>query len=214
MTYLLSILILLMFPHGLKLDTIEEYLHANLIDFDSFEFRLLPNENELKSMKIDESREFILKNKYGYIPVVIKGKNGERKSLITVRLKLMKKVAVANHLIRRGEKISPEDFVFRSADVTNLRSEPVTLINANENLKSKVNIRKGVVLTKNMIEQGEMIFTGNKVKAIYEKGDVVITFDAEARTSGRAGEIIRVKRNDGIIFNGKIINRSEVKIIE
>ncbi len=214
MINLLYILILLMFPHGLRTDAIKEYLHANLINYDSFEYRLLPTESNIKSMSIDESREFVLKNKYGYIPVIIKGKNGERKSLITVRLKLMKKVAVANRLIRRGENISPEDFTIREADVTGLRFPPVISLRDKGNLKSKVNIREGEILTRNMIEQGEIIYAGNKVKAVYSTGAVMVTFDAEARSAGKVGEVIRVKRNDGIIFKGKIINKYEVKIVE
>jgi len=214
MIKLLSILILLMFPHGLRTGAIEEYLKANLINYDSFEYRLLPTEANLNKMSIDESREFILKNKYGYIPVVVKGKNGERKSLITVRLKLMKKVLVANRLIRRGESISSGDFTFREEDVTGLRFPPLTSFTEDENLKSKINIREGEILTRNMIEKGAAIFAGNKVKAVYASGAVVVTFDAEARSAGRVGEVIRVKRNDGIIFKGKIINKNEVKIVE
>ncbi len=215
MIHFLYILFFVLFAQGLSPDTIESYLRANLIDFDSFEYRVVSQDiGKDENISIDYSRTFLRKNKYGYIPIILKGKLGKRKSLLTVRLKLLKKVAVANHTIRRGETISKDDFVLKTKDVTGLRFPPITTLDGKVNFKARVNIRDGEILTDNMIEKGETIFVGNRVNAIYESGVVVVSFPAEARSSGRIGDLIRVKRNDGIIFKGKVINNKEVKIIE
>ena len=65
-----------------------------------------------------------------------------------------------------------------------------------------------------MVEKGKTVFAGNKVTAVYQNGVVQVTFPAIVRISGRVGEIIRVKRNDGIIFKAKVINNKEVEIVE
>ena len=211
----LFILILMLFPRGISDDAIHDYLEANLINYDSFSYRLLqPVQNTKGTIKIDMSRNFILKNRYGYIPIVIEEGKVKRKSLIAVRLKLMQKVLVANRTIKRGERLSAEDVKITIKDVTDLKVKPAKTVNEISGMQARTNIRDGKIVTGNMIEKGKTVFAGNKVTAVYKNGVVQVTFPAVVRIAGKVGDVIRVKRDDGIILKAKVINNKEVEIVE
>ncbi len=211
----LFILILMLFPRGISDNAIHDYLEANLINYDSFSYRLLqPVQNTKGTIKIDMSRNFILKNRYGYIPIVIEEGKVKRKSLIAVRLKLMQKVLVANRTIKRGERLSAEDVKITIKDVTDLKVKPAKTVNEISGMQARTNIRDGKIVTGNMIEKGKTVFAGNKVTAVYKNGVVQVTFPAVVRIAGKVGDVIRVKRDDGIILKAKVINNKEVEIVE
>jgi len=211
----LFILILMLFPRGISDDAIHDYLEANLINYDSFSYRLLqPVQNTKGTIKIDMSRNFILKNRYGYIPIVIEEGKVKRKSLIAVRLKLMQKVLVANRTIKRGERLSAEDVKITIKDVTDLKVKPAKTVDEISGMQARTNIRDGKIVTGNMIEKGKTVFAGNKVTAVYKNGVVQVTFPAVVRIAGKVGDVIRVKRDDGIILKAKVINNKEVEIVE
>jgi flagella basal body P-ring formation protein FlgA len=215
MTNLLFILILMLFPRGISEGEIHNYLEANLINYDSFSYRLLqPLQDTKGAIQIDMKRNFILKNRYGYIPVVIEEGKVKRKSIIPVRLKLMQKVLVANRTIKRGERLSAEDVKLTLKDVTDLKFKPINRVDEISGMQARTNIYDGKVLTSNMIEKGKTVFAGNKVTAVYQNGVVEVTFPAVVRIAGRVGDVIRVKRDDGIILKAKVINNKEVEIVE
>jgi len=205
----------MLFPRGISDDAIHDYLEANLINYDSFSYRLLqPVQNTKGTIKIDMSRNFILKNRYGYIPIVIEEGKVKRKSLIAVRLKLMQKVLVANRTIKRGERLSAEDVKITIKDVTDLKVKPAKTVDEISGMQARTNIRDGKIVTGNMIEKGKTVFAGNKVTAVYKNGVVQVTFPAVVRIAGKVGDVIRVKRDDGIILKAKVINNKEVEIVE
>jgi flagella basal body P-ring formation protein FlgA len=205
----------MLFPRGISDNAIHDYLEANLINYDSFSYRLLqPVQNTKGTIKIDMSRNFILKNRYGYIPIVIEEGKVKRKSLIAVRLKLMQKVLVANRTIKRGERLSAEDVKITIKDVTDLKVKPAKTVNEISGMQARTNIRDGKIVTGNMIEKGKTVFAGNKVTAVYKNGVVQVTFPAVVRIAGKVGDVIRVKRDDGIILKAKVINNKEVEIVE
>ena len=65
-----------------------------------------------------------------------------------------------------------------------------------------------------MIEKIPDVKRGTRVNAIFQKGIVNISFTGTARTEGKIGDIIKVKRDDNKIFKAKIINPKQVRIIE
>ncbi len=65
-----------------------------------------------------------------------------------------------------------------------------------------------------MIENIPDIRVGDRVIAIYNNNSVNITFAVTARTSGEAGRIIKVKRDDKKLFKALVVNNTTVKIIE
>lgn len=200
---------------GANQDAIENYLRANLIDYAKFEYRVInPQIFEGKDYTIDYSRNFLLKNRYGYIPVILKnGKYGER-TFIRVNLKLYKKVLVAERRIRRGEKVTPADFKEEVRDVSTLRGVALTDYSQIADARTRLNIREDAILTADMVEKNDDIFAGEKITAVYVNGSVAVSFPVIARSGGRKGETIRVQRNDGIIFKAKIVNEKEVTILE
>jgi flagella basal body P-ring formation protein FlgA len=205
----------MLFPRGISEGEIHDYLEANLINYDSFSYRLLqPLQDPKGTIQIDMKRNFILKNRYGYIPVVIEEGNVKRKSLIPVRLELMQKVFVANRTIKRGERLSAEDVKLTLKDVTDLKFKPIKRVDKISGMQSRTNIYDGKIITGNMLEKGKTVFAGNKVTAVYQNGVVEVTFPAVVRIAGRVGDVIRVKRDDGIILKAKVINNKEVEIVE
>ncbi len=209
------ILVIAFLLGGSNQKAIENYLRANLIDYVNFEYRVInPQKFEKANFRIDYSREFTLKNHYGYIPVIVKNGKYEERTFIPVNLKLYKKALVAARKIRRGEIVGKEDFQIRICDVTKLREKPVSGYAELENSRAKMNIREGAILTKGMIEKNDDVFAGEKITALYSNKTVAISFPVVARSGGKKGETIRVQRKDGIVFKAKVMNKKLVTILE
>ncbi len=200
---------------GVNQNAIENYLRANLMDYANFEYRLVnPQKLEGKNYAIDYDREFTLKNRYGYIPVIIKNGKYEERTFVRVKLKLYKRTLVAGRKIKRGELLSRSDFQIRISDVTDLRGRALSDFSQIENSRARLNLREGEIVTADAVEKNDDIYPGEKVTALYRNGTVAVSFPVIARSGGRAGETVRVQREDGIIFKAKVLNKKEVTILE
>lgn len=210
-----TLLVILLLFGGINKNVIDNYLRSNLMDYDKFEYRIVnPQILENGNYKIDYSRQFRLKNHYGYIPLIIKKGKYQERTFLTVNLKLFRKAFVSVRKIRRGENVSKADFILKLCDVTNLREKPITDLSLIENSRTIVNIRENSILTNGMIEKKDDVFAGEKITAVYNNGSVLVSFPVVVRSGGKKGETIRVQRKDGIIFKAKVINKNEVAILE
>ncbi len=192
---------------------IDDYLRRSLIDFHSYEYEIV---TDVKSnFAIDEERKFSLRNGYMHVPVLLLvNKNHEKKSSITLKVKLFKKVLVANKDIQAGDEITLNDFNQEIREITNTRSKVVTDYSSLENKKAKRRLDKGDLLHERMLSEIPLISRGDIINAFLEYGSVVISFKASSRGVGSKGDKIRVERDDKRIFIAKVIDKNNVKIIE
>ena len=138
---------------------------------------------------------------------------GKTLSFISLKLSLFKDVWVSNRNIKTGQEISGSDFNLEEKDVTKIRSFPIEDIGKIQGYKAKRNIRKGTILSEDMLKRIAVVKSGTSLTAIKIAGNVKISFSVYARSSGNVGDVIRVTYNKRV-FKAKVINSNYVQIIE
>jgi len=212
MIKIFSLLLILFNLNSAEKSLIEEYLHRQLNDYSSFEYEIISNQGSVYSeFEIDATRKFKVKNDYAYIPVVINNNGGSSRSYLTAKVKLYKKVFIAERRIAKGEKLSTADFSFTEMDVTGYRS-PVEYLYTD--LTAKVSIAEGTLLEQWMIKESPVIGQSEVVKAFAQFGSVEVEFKVKTREEGKPGDVIRVVRDDRRMFSAEVIDSSTVKILE
>ncbi len=196
---------------------IQKYLEEKLNQFEKIEFEIssLPKNLEKESIEIDNSREFRLAGSNFYLPVLIsENQKAQTQSLISLKVKLFKKVLVAKENIQRGIELNPNLFEEKLMNVADLKSVPVYEKENLKEFKTRLNIKFGEILTESLIEDIPVVKRGEKVLAILKKGNVVVSFDAIARQDGTKNEIIRIVSSEKKMFKAKVIDNSSVSIVE
>ncbi len=192
---------------------IDEYLQKNLTDFNSYEYEIV---TDIKNdFTIDEDRKHRLGNGYMHLPVLlIVNDNYEKKSSVTLKIKLYKEVLVAAKDIKAGEEIHESDFVKQLKNISRSRSKVISDESLLVYKKAKRNIHKGDLLSINMLRDIPLVKRGDMVNAFLEMGTVVVSFRASSRGIGSKGDRIRIERDDKRIFIAEVVDKNNVKIIE
>jgi flagella basal body P-ring formation protein FlgA len=217
MNLLINILLsaTLIFAANKNSNNIKVVLKNNLNDVKRFEYKIISPKNvDLSNITIDNAREVKIEKGYAYLPVLFAANRNTKNGIITLKLKLYKDVAVSINDIKRKETISKSDFRIEEKEISTLRDEPIEINKIITQLRAKRNIKHGTIILANMIEKIPDIKRGSRVNAIFQKGIVNVSFSATARTEGKVGDIIKVKRNDNKIFKAEIISSKQVRIIE
>lgn len=194
---------------------LQKYLAKLFSGYDKFEYQADFKSNSFTQYFVDTERESRLNKNILLVPVKLYDrKNNVSNSFITLKVKLFKAVMVANHDIQRNEMISSYQFRRELVDVALIKGLPVTdeeyLIAA----RSKVKIKEGAVLVKEMLETVPDVAINERLILHAGKNGVDITIDVTARENGSIGEIIRVIADNKKIFTAKIIDKYNVLLIE
>lgn len=197
-------------------NSLDKYLAAKLKEYTKFKYEIIAPKNiELNSIIPDESREFKYENGYGYVPIKFRqNTNSLKHGVLTLKLKLFQKVLVTSKEISRNEEFSYSNLVETEEEITNIYSKPITDLKLAKNYKAKIKIGSDTILQEYMIIKIPDIERNERLTAIYENGNVNISFFAVARTDGSIGDIIKIKDDNNKIFKAKILNKNQVKIIE
>lgn len=197
---------------------IREYLTHKLTDYNRFEIKIksMPGDAaSLESLLIDEKREFKLNGRYGYVPVELLYKNGRKlNTILTTELKLFKDVFVATHEIKKGQKLTREDFKIEEKEIAGLNYRAINQNNEFLNILAKTNINTGDILTIEKIEGKPVIKVGDQITAYWVKGNIVISLVAQAREQGSAGEKIQILGSNNKIYRALIKDSKNVFINE
>lgn len=217
MKFIINILlsISLLFGASKSSSNIKTVLKDNLNGIKRFEYKIVSPKNvDINKIKIDEERELKIEKGYAYLPVIFNPKKNAQNGIITLKLKLYKDVAVSVNDIKRKETITKYDYKIEEREISSLRGKPIDLNKNFTHLRAKRNIKHGTIISENMFEKIPDVKRGTRVNAIFQKGIVNVSFGATARTEGKVGDIIKIKRNDNKIFKAEIINSKQVRIIE
>ncbi len=203
---LLILLFLFQNPHGIE-KSLKNYLDSQLNNYDKYEYTIVSTPSNLKSYSIDTHKIFKQTGNFGYIPV--KGdfnKKVSASAYIIVRLKLFKNVFVASDNIQANASLSRGNFNEMLLDITRFNGTTFDANTSLKNLRSKVFIKKGSVLLKELIEPIPEVLAGSPVTALAVKGSVVIKTDAFAKQDGNSGELISITTKDKKYFKAKVLN--------
>lgn len=211
--------ILMLFLPGGQIDKrdIGSYINRQLSGYEKVEFEVIsaPHVEAGVRLNIDEERQLKLTGNIAYVPVKVTERNGQSsQSVLSVRVRLYRRVLVAANDLRYGTKLTAADFAEKLADVSQLRGSALTDISKLSGNKARLSIKAGDILTQEAMQPLPVIKSGERVLAIYAKGRVVITMEAVARQDGCTGDIIRIASSDNKLFKAKVIDENSVKIQE
>lgn len=211
---LIALSILFNQGNSLKKD-VDEYLKKNLINYKDFEYEIIQMPENYKKAIIEKSNGLNMIGNLAYIPVrIVTTDDREAKAIITVRLKLFQNILFAARAIKQKENLSPADFELKKVDVTQVRGIPISSIKGIESFRSKINLKAGDVLIKEVIEERPVVVPGDLVTASYSNGTVIVSTDAVSKQEGTPGEVITIITKDKKQFRAKVIDSMHVNIIE
>jgi len=216
------LIVILFFFSALKNDfnqKLDNYLYQKLTGFEKWNYEVVSQDKRLieRSVKIeiDNKREFKRVDCYGYIPVKVYEMNDACvSSFVTIRLNLFQSVLYSMKNIKNNSTLSAEDFEVEQKDVTNFKGIPFSKNKDLSLYRAKLNIRKGVVLLENMIEKIPVIKAGDEINAVFNDGNVSISFSAKAREDGSIGDKIKIETKDRKLFTAKVKEAGKVIITE
>jgi len=213
-----SILLILFSFLFVSQNTIEnelrDYLLKRFNDCEKLEYEIASNMKLSSIEGIDYSREYSVNKNIVTIPVLLKKNQSTTSSYLSIKIKLYKTVLVAAENIDRNEILFSNNFRKEVKDVSILNGTPVTELDNNSGLVSKLYIRQGSVLLREMTEGVPDIENNQRVTLHAGKNGVDISLEVTSREKGSIGDIIRVVTPENKILRAKIIDKYNVVIEE
>ncbi len=197
-------------------DDLNNYLMKNLSGkFEDYKYEVLQMPKSYDKIEFLKTDDFNLSRNMVYIPVKIFQKNSRViESILSVKLKIFKKVMVASKDILTRQQLDDKDFCLKKTDVSLINGIPLTSFKSINILRSTEFIKAGEILTKEMVEPVPIIKAGDPVTAKYIESNVLITFNALSRQDGALGDVITIIAKDKKLYKAKIIDAKNVIIIE
>ncbi len=194
---------------------LDNYLKKNLSEYQDYKYEIMQLPSSYKKIELLKPNDFNLSGNMIYVPVQVIDKSGRKfRSILSVKLKLYKNVLVSVKKINRKADLSENDFEYKKEDITRIKGTPVYSINGIKLLRSKVMIKPGDILIKQMTEKIPVINIGDVLNARYVTGNVIVSLKVFSRQEGITGGIITVITSDKKLFKAKVIDSKNVIIIE
>ncbi len=130
---------------------------------------------------------------------------------VSLFIKVTKNCFAAKRNIKSKEKLSETDIEIVKKDITYLPDDLILSESEIYNLVTKKAILKGTLLLKSMFETQPLFRKGSRVAVIVKVKNIMVEAEGTAQEDGRAGDLLRVKLDNGKILEGKV--NTEGKII-
>jgi flagella basal body P-ring formation protein FlgA len=121
------------------------------------------------------------------------------------------KLLLSSRNIEKGEILSKDNISYTFVPFTKKQVSTTMNILNNKYLCASRNIRKGSLITDNLVEKLDVIKKGSNVTVVYSKGVIDIEFNGTALQSGSFDDIIIVERGDKK-YKARIIDTGLVAI--
>ncbi|TVR14241.1 MAG: flagella basal body P-ring formation protein FlgA [Planctomycetota bacterium] len=154
---------------------------------------------------------------WGDVPYRIRFLRGEHelaRTLVVLNVQAWREVPAVSRDIRRGEIISLHDVVMQRVSVAPGRGEDGMSL---EDAIGQVALRAipaGTPLGPTYARPRPDVAQGSHVLLIYDGGGFTLAIHAEALTSGRIGDTVRVRAEHGRSMEGEVIGPNEVRLRE
>jgi len=213
---LVAILVGFLFPQNNSLDAqLKVLLNEKLHNYVKYEYQIVQEPRNYSRIEINNDKQTRLSKNYLYVPVKIyNSKNIPSGSLLTVRVKLYQNVLVASAGIRRNENLSGGMFEVKTEEVSMYDGKTLEPDCDLTNFRSKAVLKEGAILLKDMIEPVPIISKGDKIILHTGGLGVDVSIDAVARQEGCAGDVISVYASGSKLYKGKIIDKSNLTLVE
>ena len=121
------------------------------------------------------------------------------------------KVYKAIHQIKKDRIITPNDTTAATIPFKRFSAPPLLFKEAKRYL-ALCNIAKGRILTPRNAGPVPGVVKHQRVHCLYRDGAVTVEFDATALQSGKKGDMITLRRDDGKTLKGVVVGKNEVEI--
>ncbi|MBI5730132.1 MAG: flagellar basal body P-ring formation protein FlgA [Ignavibacteriales bacterium] len=215
MRTLFLILISFVFGEGKNFDSqLIAYLDKKLSNYTKYEFQIMQSFKKFAKIEINTEKKFKIVKNYGYLPVTLYDKdNNASSSLLTIKLKLFKNVLVALQAINRNEELMNSMFTEKNIDISLLTGKPIDPAENILDHRSRMFMKEGDILQKEMIEPVPLVFKGDNIVLHAGKNGVDITVDCIARQEGRIGDVISIQSVNKL-YKAKIIDKYNLMLVE
>ncbi|MGE5682173.1 MAG: flagellar basal body P-ring formation chaperone FlgA [Bacillota bacterium] len=203
-------------PEPFKAD-LDSYLKEQLKSYERYDSEVIssPKLQPGEKLAIDTERQMKLAGNMAYVPVkIVHNSSRSSQSVISLRVKLFRNVFVAKTPVKYGQELKAADFELKLTDISQLRGTAIENLAEIHSAKTKNNIRQGDVLIKEVLMPLPVVRSGERISALFQRGNVVITLDATAKQDGSPGSTVRIQTPDGKFFRAKVIDANSVKIQE
>lgn len=214
MLYLLNIIMLFSLNGSDFRNELKEYLTRQLTMYDSFDYEIMQMPKDYSSILIEKGTALNLNRNIVSVPVLLVKDNMTSESLIKVKLRLYKKVVTVRNKIESKTDLNASEFEFKTLDVSLLNGTPFFSLEEVFSFRTKIKLNPGSILIHEALEAKPVIKSGDLVKASLINGNVVITIEANARQEGAVGEVIRVVTQNKKQYRAKIVDATNVNILE
>jgi len=213
---LISILIGLIFGQGQNFNAqLKKYLDEKLNSYAKYEYQIIQAPKNYSRIEISDDRKSRLDKNYFYLPVKIyDNKNFASLSLLTIRVKLYKNVFSASREIKRNENLLPNMFEVKMADVSLYGGNVINVTEDISNYRSRVLVKTGTILSEEIIEPIPAVNKGDKVVLHTGGPGVDVSIDVTARQDGSVGDVISVYSSGNKFYKGKIVDKSNLTLVE
>jgi len=198
---------------------LENYLRKNLSSFDSFEYEIISRQWDQKKNKAEiiEDTPLLIKGDLAYVQIKLVHNNEELRTILNLRLKLYKNLLLSTKLIKKDEPLSQEDFHLTKINVAELNGTPFTSFDELNQYEVKISINPGTVLINEITKKKPLVFAGDKIAAILERGNVSVSTEAFSKQEGAKGDVIKIEipvNGSRKLFKAKVEDLNKVIIIE
>lgn len=148
----------------------------------------------------------------GYVRAEFKtSENIQRNLFFRYFLKAKLEVLRANKDIKRGERLGALDYSVVSVDFDKLSAD-VLEKEDDLDLISKASIKKNAILRASMFKDNKLVKKNELVIATLTSENVLISTELTALQAGNLGQKIKLKNNDGKVFQGTVIGKGKVSL--
>ncbi|MFA6978839.1 MAG: flagellar basal body P-ring formation chaperone FlgA [Ignavibacteriaceae bacterium] len=214
MLYLLNIIILFSLNGNDFHESLKDYLTKQLSMYDSFDYEIVEMPKDYSSLSIVNGTALTVNRNIVSVPVLVIKENKKSESFIKIKLHLFKNVVTVRNKIRSRSDLNDSDFEVKSLDVSLLKGIPFSSLEEISSFRTKIALNPGTILVREVLEAKPVIQSGDLVKASLTNGNVTVTIEANARQEGAPGEIIRVVTQNKKQYKAKVIDSSNVNILE
>jgi flagella basal body P-ring formation protein FlgA len=159
-------------------------------------------------------REYPIPSGYFPLKVLLQDGSGEIRNISTsVDISFFEKVLVSKGRIKSRVPLSRGDFTIERIEVGNLIGDPISDYTLLEGMRASKTIQRGKALTEEMIEPIPVIKRGERVKLIYESGNLRVEAYGIARKDAVKGEMVEVKNtSSGKQICGRAVSEGIVMV--
>lgn len=165
-----------------------------------------------KLIKVDIKNNY-LRKRVGSFRAIFKTFDSEKKIYLKYNIKATVDVFKAKHKLYNDKILHSSDYEKISIQLDKLPSKVITC-KMPLNLMSKNYVRANSILTLNKFEHKRDVLRGTKIRTYIKDGMLVIEIEAIALKDANIGEIIKLKTDNGKIFNAKLISKYKAIILE